>query len=61
MTTLPRLAIPTDQEDVAFKPTAYPDLIRTIGAITSMNRTLAPAAAAFIEVLRSSFKLVALD
>lgn len=55
ISTLPRLAVPVEREDVAFKPTCYQGLQRSIGIITSTGRTLAPAAAAFVGVVEKAF------
>jgi DNA-binding transcriptional LysR family regulator len=55
ITTLPRLAITAQREDVAFKATRYARLERTIGVVTSKNRSLAPAAAAFVEAVATAF------
>lgn len=55
ITTLPRLAILAGREDVAFKATRYPGLQRSIGIITSTERSLAPAAAAFVAAIKDAF------
>jgi len=55
ITTLPRLAVPVEREDVAFKPTAYGHLQRIIGITTSPDRTLSPAAAAFAGIVEEAF------
>lgn len=55
ITTLPRLAIAEEREDVAFKTTRYARLQRTIGIVTSKNRSLAPAAAAFVDAVEAAF------
>ena len=55
ITTLPRLAVPLEREDVVFKPTCYQGLQRSIGIITSTGRTHAPAAAAFVGVVEKAF------
>jgi DNA-binding transcriptional LysR family regulator len=55
ITTLPRLAVPVEREDVAFIPTSYDSLQRTIAIITSAGRTLSPAAAAFVDVIYDAF------
>jgi DNA-binding transcriptional LysR family regulator len=55
ITTLPRLAVPIDRPDVAFKPTEYHDLQRSIGIITSTSRSLSPAAVAFVTTVENSF------
>jgi len=55
ITTLPRLAVPRERDDVVFKPTRYPDLQRSIGIITSTGRSLAPAAEAFVEIVEATF------
>jgi DNA-binding transcriptional LysR family regulator len=55
ITTLPRLAVPVDREDVAFIPTSYASLQRTIAIITSAGRTLSPAAAAFVGGVEGAF------
>jgi DNA-binding transcriptional LysR family regulator len=49
ITTLPRLAVPNDREDVVFLGLKYKDLDRTIGIITPTDRTLSPAASAFVD------------
>lgn len=54
VTTLPRLAVPAERRDVAFLPTGYRDLERTIGIITPTDRTLAPAASAFVATVMES-------
>jgi DNA-binding transcriptional LysR family regulator len=51
ITTLPRLAIPENQDGVVVKPTIYSGLLRNIGILTPKNRTLSPAASAFIELV----------
>jgi DNA-binding transcriptional LysR family regulator len=55
ITTLPRLAVPIDREDIAFKTTVYDHLQRDIGIITSPDRTLSPAAAAFVAIVENAF------
>ncbi|MCP4331142.1 MAG: LysR family transcriptional regulator [Gammaproteobacteria bacterium] len=56
ITTLPRLAVPVDREDVAFIPTRYDSLQRTIGIVTSAGHSLSPAAAAFVDVIEDAFE-----
>jgi len=56
ITTLPRLAVPGSREDVAFIPTRYTNLERSIGIITPTGRSLAPAAAAFVSTVEATFK-----
>ena len=56
VTTLPQLAVPIDREDVVFKLTAYDDLQRTIGVITPKDRTLSPAAEAFLKLTLTYFE-----
>lgn len=51
VTTLPRLAIPEEREDVVFITTAYEDLHRSIGILTPADRSLSPASAAFVETV----------
>ena len=58
VTTLPRLAVPVEREDVVFKPTGYRELERTIGIITPTDRTLAPAALAFVATVTKSLLTV---
>ena len=53
MTTLPRLAVPANRQDVSFLPTRYPGLQRSIGIVTSAERSLAPAAASFAEAVKA--------
>lgn len=60
ITTLPRLAVPVDRRDVAFIPTQYDRLQRTIGITTSTGRSLAPAAAAFVGIVEKAFHAVSL-
>ncbi len=55
-TTLPRLAVPPEREDIVFKPTRYDHLQRNIGIVTSAQRSLSPAAAAFIASIESTFE-----
>ena len=54
ITTLPRLAVPSEGHDIAFKSTRYDGLARSIGIVTSAGRTLSPAAAAFVELTERS-------
>ncbi len=56
VTTLPRLAIPTASRDVVFLPTAYTDLQRPIGLLTPTERTMVPAANAFVEMVKAHFQ-----
>jgi DNA-binding transcriptional LysR family regulator len=56
ITTLPRLAVPDEREDVAFIPTRYPDLQRILGIVISRERSLSPAAAAFVKVIEAAFR-----
>ena len=58
ITTLPRLAVPVDREDVAFLPTSYGSLQRTIGIVTSAGRSLSPAAATFVAAINDAFEQV---
>jgi DNA-binding transcriptional LysR family regulator len=58
VTTLPRLAVPADREDVVFLNTGYEDLFRTIGILTSSDRSLSPACAALVETVANSLKSV---
>jgi DNA-binding transcriptional LysR family regulator len=55
ITTLPRLAVPTDRENVVFLALKYKDLDRTIGIITPTDRSLSPAATAFVETVVKRF------
>jgi DNA-binding transcriptional LysR family regulator len=55
ITTLPRLAVPTDRKDVVFLALKYKDLNRTIGIITPTDRSLSPAASAFVETVVKRF------
>jgi len=55
-TTLPRLAVPAEREDVVFMPTRYEHLQRNIGIITSARRSLSPAAAAFVASVEATFQ-----
>ncbi|MFT5658760.1 MAG: DNA-binding transcriptional LysR family regulator [Gammaproteobacteria bacterium] len=55
ITTLPRLAVPEDSKDVVFLTPEYKDLSRTIGIITPTERSLSPAASAFVETVISKF------
>lgn len=55
ITTLPRLAVAATREDVIFKTTEHDDLQRTIGITTSSERSLSPAAAAFVETIEAAF------
>jgi len=55
ITTLPRLAVPTDRENVVFLALKYKDLNRTIGIITPTDRSLSPAATAFVETVVKRF------
>lgn len=52
VTSLPRLAIPEQRKDVVFLSTAYDDLDRSIGILTSAERSLSPAAVAFVDMLQ---------
>jgi DNA-binding transcriptional LysR family regulator len=55
ITTLPRLAVPADREDVVFLALKYKDLDRTIGIVTPTDRSLSPAASAFVETVVKRF------
>jgi DNA-binding transcriptional LysR family regulator len=55
ITTLPRLAVPADRKDVVFLALKYKDLNRTIGIITPTDRSLSPAASAFVETVVKRF------
>lgn len=55
ITTLPRLAVPREREDVVFKLTRYHRLQRSLGIITSAKRSLSPAAAAFVARVEQPF------
>ena len=55
ITTLPRLAVPADREDVVFLALKYKDLVRTIGIVTPTDRSLSPAASAFVETVVKRF------
>lgn len=55
ITTLPRLAIPEDRKDVVFLESAYDNLHRTIGILTPSDRSLSPAATAFVTALKDRF------
>lgn len=53
LTALPRLAMPlTASGALHWRPLREPVLRRPIGLVTHMSRTLAPAALAFIDILR---------
>ncbi len=49
ISTLPKLAVPPEREDVVFKEFNHPNLVRTLGIVTPENRTLSPAAKACIQ------------
>lgn len=51
VTSLPRLAVPEWRDDVCFLPTEYADLNRSIAILTSAEKSLSPAAAAFVDVI----------
>ncbi|MGF1529386.1 MAG: LysR family transcriptional regulator [Candidatus Competibacterales bacterium] len=51
VTTLPRLSVPRGR-GLAFCPTAYPELERTLGLVTPAHRTLSPAAAGLVRVVQ---------
>jgi DNA-binding transcriptional LysR family regulator len=55
ITTLPQLAVPADRKDVVFLALKYKDLNRTIGIITPTDRSLSPAASAFVETVVKRF------
>ena len=55
ITTLPRLAIPTDRKDVVFLTLEYENLYRTIGIITPTERSLSPAGSAFVDTVVKKF------
>jgi LysR family transcriptional regulator, carnitine catabolism transcriptional activator len=55
ITTLPRLAVPDNRDDVAFIPTRYAGLERSIGIITPTGRSLAPAASTFVAAVKAAF------
>jgi DNA-binding transcriptional LysR family regulator len=56
ITTLPRLAVPDNRDDVAFIPTRYAGLERSIGIITPTGRSLAPAATTFVAAVKAAFQ-----
>jgi len=56
VTTLPRLAIPVERDDVVFLSTRYGHLRRRIDIVTSTGRTLSPAAAAFVDTVENAFQ-----
>jgi DNA-binding transcriptional LysR family regulator len=47
--------VPTDRENVVFLALKYKDLDRTIGIITPTDRSLSPAATAFVETVVKRF------
>jgi LysR family transcriptional regulator, carnitine catabolism transcriptional activator len=55
VTTLPRLAVAAEHEEVVFLPTRYDGLQRSIGIITSNERSLAPASASFVSAVKATF------
>lgn len=55
ITTLPRLAVPEGRDDVVFLAPQYEGLFRTIGIITPTERSLSPAAAAFVKTVGLKF------
>lgn len=55
ISTLPRLAVPEDRNDVVFLTLDYVGLFRTIGIITPTDRSLSPAASAFVDSVVKRF------
>ena len=55
ITTMPRLAVPVDREDVVFLTPEYKNLYRTISIITPTDRSLSPAASAFVDTVVKKF------
>lgn len=51
VTTLPKLAIPEERDDVVFLTTAYANLHRSICILTPADRSLSPASNAFVETV----------
>ena len=54
ITTLPRLAVRGEHDEVVFLSLGYDDMQRGIGIITPSDRTLAPAAMAFVQSVMES-------
>ncbi len=55
VTTLPKLAVPSERDDLAFLEFEYQDLSRQLGLVSKKNRTLTPAAKAFHDLTLSFF------
>ena len=55
ITTMPRLAVPEDRKDVVFLTPEYKNLDRTISIITPIERSLSPAASAFVDTVVKKF------
>ncbi len=56
ITALPEMAIRSERVDLVFRTLVDPPLFREIGLVTRTGRSLSPAAASFIEHLRSTLK-----